>query len=313
VGDPVIPALDLTLAAVVRSAGFVDAQIGFQPPDERWRERVRTQTVSGRPAPSVNIYLFDVRENRILRTNAVHHDVSNGLVRKTEAPFRVECQYLVTAWSAARDSEQFAATVAEHRLLSLILAAFAEAAPLNPSRILPLAALGQVPAIMRDTELPTRVAPPDGYPKVAEFWGTMGDGARFKPAAHLAVTIPLAFDPQDAGGIVETIMMDVGRDAGLFEPPAEAERTLVIGGVVLDARPPNAATPVPVAGARVDLLSSTGTFRAATTTSPTGEFSFAGLVPGSYRLAYSHALIPAHAPQPLAVPAASGPVQLIFT
>jgi hypothetical protein len=309
----VIPALDLTIAAVLRRIGLVDSQIGFQPPDDKWRQRVRALTIAGRPAPSVSVYLVDIRENRSLRTNAVHREIDEGLTTETAAPFRVECHYLITAWSAAEDSDQFAATVAEHALLSRILAALAAAAPLNPQRVLSLAELAQVPAVMSDADLPTRVAPHEGFLKLAEFWGTMGDGARWHPAAYLAVTIPLAFEPTEAGGIVDSIIADFGLDADPRTPLEPVETELVVGGVVLDARPPHAAGPIRVEAARVDLLSAAGALRATTTTDSAGEFAFDGLLPGSYRLAYSHAVIPAHPPQPVTVPVASGPVQLVFT
>ena len=46
------------------------------------------------------------------------------------------------------------------------------------------------------------------------------------------------------------------------------ERVLVVGGTVLNGVGANAAAPVPVAGARVDLLAPTGTRRATATTDP---------------------------------------------
>jgi hypothetical protein len=307
-----IPALDMTIAGVLRRIPLDDTQIGFQPPDEQWVQRARALRIANKPVPSVNVYLVDILENQALRTNAIHREVTDGVTHSTHAPFRVDCHYLITAWSAAVDSDQFAATLAEHRLLSQVLAVVAAARPLNPSQILSLAELAQVPSAMEDSDLPTRLVPADGFPKLAEFWGVMGDAARLKPAIHLVVTIPLAFDPAEVGGIVDTIFVELGPDADSRTPPEPLEIDLVVGGIVLDARPPHAASPVPVPGARVDLLSAAGAFRAQTATDAHGEFEFAGLQPGAYQLGCSHPVIPASPPQPVAVPVASGPVQLVF-
>lgn len=304
-----IPALDLAIRGVLRNSGLANEQIGFQPPDDLWRNHVRTVTVGGKPAPSANVYLVDVRENQTLRSNAVHREITNGITQESDAPFRLDCHYLISAWSAAKDMDQFAATVAEHQLLSAAVLALARAAPLNPSRILPASEIAMVPLAMRDSELPTRVVPPEGFPKLAEFWGTMGDGNRWKPAAQLVATVPLIYEPAEAGGIVDTILVDLGQDLG----PAAAERALVIGGVVLDATAGAAVPPVPVGGARVDLLSGVGAHRATATTQADGTFTFEGLAPGTYGLAYSHPLHPAVPPQPVTVPLASGPVRLVFS
>jgi hypothetical protein len=40
--------------------------VGFRPPDNHWRDEVNTL---GENDAALNIYLFDVRENRKLRTN----------------------------------------------------------------------------------------------------------------------------------------------------------------------------------------------------------------------------------------------------
>lgn len=293
---------------LARVPGLTPQRVGFQPPDADWRTRVGTSQ-----GVSLNVYLVDLTEDRALRTNARHREMANGVTRETQAPNRVRLHYLVSAWNSAKDSLQVHATEEEHAVLSFALTALLRASPLNATRILTSTDLGSVPPALQDADLPTRVVPPDGFPRLAEFWGTMGRPQPLKPAIYLAITAPVVHPVQDVGGIVDAILLDVGRDAGLFEPPTVAERELVVGGVVLDARPPNAAAPLPVAGARVDLLSTAGTIRATTTSGEAGEFAFAGLPPGDYRLGYSHAVIPAHVPTPVTVPVGNGPVQLVFT
>jgi hypothetical protein len=41
-----------------------ESQIQFQPPDATWRTYVANLTVLGNPVNALNIYLFDLRENR---------------------------------------------------------------------------------------------------------------------------------------------------------------------------------------------------------------------------------------------------------
>ena len=45
-----------------------ESQIRFQPPDESWRTYVSNLTVDGQPVNALNVYLWDVRENRKLRS-----------------------------------------------------------------------------------------------------------------------------------------------------------------------------------------------------------------------------------------------------
>jgi hypothetical protein len=41
-----------------------EAQVRFQPPDEDWRTYVSNLTVNGQSVNALNVYLFDLRENR---------------------------------------------------------------------------------------------------------------------------------------------------------------------------------------------------------------------------------------------------------
>src|SRR5262245_48655344 len=71
-------------------------QVGFQPPDEDWRGHVTNLQHN-----ALNVYLVDLRENRKLRSNERARAVQNGMVSETPAPRRVDCHYLITAWSPA--------------------------------------------------------------------------------------------------------------------------------------------------------------------------------------------------------------------
>src|SRR3954447_17537082 len=69
--------------------------ISFATPDAQFPPQSVT-------LPAIDIFLYDVRENRELRTNEwVVDRVGNGAVAKRRAPVRVDCAYLITAWASA--------------------------------------------------------------------------------------------------------------------------------------------------------------------------------------------------------------------
>jgi len=47
------------------------------------------------------------------------------------------------------------------------------------------------PWVLADAALAMTVLPGEGFLKLAEFWGTMGVGYRWKPAVYLVATLPV--------------------------------------------------------------------------------------------------------------------------
>jgi hypothetical protein len=296
----------LRLGLLANVPGLTDQQVGFQPPNQDWRTRVGTV-----PGVSLNVYLAEIQEDRALRTNARHIDYVDGVAFSLAAPERVRLHYIITAWSHAKDTVAVHSTEAEHAMLGAVLAVLYRTAPISATRLLPYAEIMALPEELRG-DLPTRIAPADTFPRLTDFWGTMGRPQAWKPAVSLLVTAPIVYSQDHIGGIVDTILADFGIGEEPMAPPVAQERLLVVGGIVLDARPPNNLTPVPVGGARVDLLEAGGQPRARVTTDPSGQFAFDALPPGAYQLAYSAVGIPAHAPVPVTVPLAAGPIRLEF-
>jgi hypothetical protein len=66
------------------------AQIAFERPSEQFNP---TQT-------TLNLFLFDIRENTELRTNERIVERRNGEARVARPPKRIDCSYLLTAWAA---------------------------------------------------------------------------------------------------------------------------------------------------------------------------------------------------------------------
>ena len=279
-----------------------DTQVRFQPPDQDWRGYVKNL---GEMA--LNVYLIDLRENRKLRSNHRLREINNGLITETPAPQRVDCHYLITAWSPTLNSPAVEATSDEHALLYAATATLLQTQPLVAQTVYdpdPLPA--GFPALLADAELPTHVVPVEGFPKYAEFWGTMGDVHPWKPAIYLIVTLPVAFPKEISGAMVTTRITEY-RQSG---KPETAETWIQIGGHVLDATGPQA---VPLVGAWVQLESPTGEPLQTTRSDELGRFTFTKLRPGQYRLRWRAGAFAEPAPRLIEVPSPSGEYDLKFT
>jgi hypothetical protein len=201
----VIDTVDLVLrqTLLARVSGLDSTHIGFQPPDEDWRSHV------GGSAQGVflNCFLAELREDRRLRQGVRNGGVpaAEGAVVHRRTPVRVRCQYLMSAWNAARDSPQVAATEQEHALLGAVVAALVVADPLVPADVLTPQQLADVPEPLREGPLPVDLLPVDGFVKMAEFWGTMGRPAAWKPVVPVTVTVPVPDPGKPVGGLVRSV------------------------------------------------------------------------------------------------------------
>lgn len=293
-------------------AGLVDeSQIGFRPPDDDWIAYVNTLTVDGAPANALNVYLIELRENRALRSNEMIRAARGGFIGETRAPMRLDCHYLVTAWSSAQVSPAVEPSWDEHELLYQAASVLAANDPILPATIYGPSGLGAWPAdfpeALRDAELPVAFVPMEGFPKYAEFWGTMGSSHRWRPAIQLAVTLPILWAERSAGAEVTTRVLDFRID-----PAAPADLGLRIGGHVLDALAPAAdGSPALVPEAWVTLEAASGQRMALVRTDGAGRFQLGELRPGTYRL---RARTSGHADvvREVVVPSESGEYDLVF-
>ncbi len=266
------------------AAGVANAQIGFMPPDGDW-----DSVVSGlAPKKALSIYLVDLRENRELRSNEWLERTDQGKTRREPAPTRVDCHYLISAWSGATD--KVAKAREEHAILSEALAVLVSAGAVN----------------VAGEDLPTVIVPPEGFLKLAEFWGTMGQRHRWKPTIVVVVTIPVEGATEIAGVEVTTQLTEYRQNGD----PDSAELQVQIAGIVLDKTYP---TPEPVPRAWVGLEDSAGQPLQSTRTNASGEFTFLGLVPGSYGLRVRAAGRAEPPVKPITVPEPSGRYDLEFT
>lgn len=272
-------------------------RIGFQPPNDAWRQRVGAGT-----GLWLNCALVDLREDRKHRSTEIR--VERDPLRRVRSPFLLRCHYLLSAWNSAKDSDAIQASVAEHGLLGRVVAALVGRAPLTPADVLLPTELGGLPTAWREAALDTDILPPEGFPKVPEFWGTLGRGSPWRPVVWLAVTVPVTPEPRSVDGIVTTIVGSLGRGRA----PEAPETLLTIGGLLLDA-----------AGSTVDdglvtLTDPAGHLLHRALTGGDGRFVLDGIPPGSYRVFARATDQPPLGPQDVTLPAPlGGPLELQFT
>ena len=98
--------LDETLKQLlIQKAGLDPAHMDiiFDIPTRDWATQAVTR-------PTVNLYLFDIRENLERREMAWEAETSgNGRMRLKRRPVRVDLSYMITCWTTATEDQ--------HRLL----------------------------------------------------------------------------------------------------------------------------------------------------------------------------------------------------
>jgi hypothetical protein len=180
---------------------------------------------------TVNLFLFEVKENLDLRSNeAVVRRVDNQSLVEPP-PYRAECEYLVTAWPVGGTD----LPKQEHALLGQLLQLFAGTPVLPPAFLTPN-------LLQQEPPLPMVLVRPDGVRNPAEFWAAIGN--RIKPSLLLSVTVSLqAFDTEQYPSIITSeIRLETQPGGAVLDAPF-----FRIGGTVVDA----ASAPVANAGVRV--------------------------------------------------------------
>jgi hypothetical protein len=169
----VINLLDLSLRRfLLHELGFADddLDVTFDAPDSDWGARVTRATV--------NLFLWDLRRNQSEAHSGSETVVGADGVRVRRPPLpRVDCRYLVTAWTAD--------VADEHEILGDLLRILLPATTLREEHCEPaLAAIKPLPTL--------QAALPDTR-DAADFWSALG--GQLRPGLDLLVTAVVPTGP----------------------------------------------------------------------------------------------------------------------
>jgi len=166
----VIHEVDEALRRLVKEQALhgTDVEIAFEAPTKDWAAR--------RNAPTVNLYLYDIREDLRRRQRGLLNEyASDGTVAARHVPPRhIKLSYLITAWTQRPEDE--------HRLLSSLLACFLRHDAIPPDL------LG---ATLTEIGLPVPLTvglPPPEDRAFADVWSALG--GELKPSLDVVVTTP---------------------------------------------------------------------------------------------------------------------------
>ena len=202
-----ISEVDDALRALVRTDaldGSTDVDVVLDAPTKDWAAR--------RNAPTVNLYLYDIREDLRRRENGWMERVSNGqVVSRQPIPRYFKLSYLVTAWTQRPEDE--------HRLLANLMRCFLHYDAM-PDELLPTTAVDG-----RTVRLTVGLPPPEDR-AFADVWTALG--GELKPSLDVVVIAPMDIGmPRPAGppvtGGASVSMSDTvhgGEDQGVHKHTA---------------------------------------------------------------------------------------------
>lgn len=182
--------------------GFEAVEIAFDAPSKDWSGKLT--------GPSVNLFLYDLRQASEGSTNFPQERRLNGVTITVAPPFRLELTYAVTAWANAVQDE--------HRLLSQVLSILFSYQELPPDVL-----------SESTTDADTRVGRP--REDKADFWSAVG--GQYKPSIDYVVNITVdSGATYTRGPEVRTRSVRLRKSDG---PASTIESFHGFGGTVSDA------------------------------------------------------------------------------
>jgi hypothetical protein len=144
--------------------------VSFEAPTRDWAAR--------RNAPTVNLFLYDIREDRSrhFQGRIAERDADGQIVAWHDAPHFFALSYLVTAWTNRATDE--------HRLLAALLAGLVRYDELPAERL-----TGSLAALRLAVPM-TVAAPPGEGRALADVWTALGGD--LKPSLDLVVVAPVS-------------------------------------------------------------------------------------------------------------------------
>jgi hypothetical protein len=259
--------LDETIRQLVSSEMPIkngEIEVSFDQPKREWSSRLSK--------PTVNFFLYDLRENPVLRQHQ-WEDVptkkpGDNQAHRKRSPFRIDCFYMLTTWANEPDDE--------HRLLSRCLSVLFRHPVLPEDRLIGL--LKNQPY-----EIQARLASHDRLTNPAELWSAMDNEMR--PSISYIVT--LALDPwtEVTGPVVHSLTLRTGISRTIplrqvLDQESLGNDMIFIGGSILKKGENGSAASTPLADIQV-AIKGTGLF---TTSNAQGQYALGSLVPGEYTL-----------------------------
>ncbi|MGR0219706.1 DUF4255 domain-containing protein [Agromyces sp. ZXT2-6] len=172
--------IDDALKALVKASEGIaaDIDIAFDAPTTEWAAR--------RNAPTVDLFLYDIREDVRRREYgwSEQRDERGVVTARAPAPRYFKLSYLVTAWTQRPDDE--------HRLLDALLRCFLRYDAIPGTFVV---------EILAETGLPcslTIAQPPPEDRAFADVWSSLG--GELKPSLDVVITAPVSRDVTYAVG-----------------------------------------------------------------------------------------------------------------
>ena len=152
------------------ATGTKDVEVVFDAPTKEWSGR--------RSAPTIDVYLYDIREDLRRRSRGMINEYSPDqvVIGRHLPPRHFKLSSLITAWTARPEDE--------HRLLAHLLESFLRFDLVPPDLLTGSLAEATTPVAM------TIALPPPEDRSFADVWTALG--GELKPSLDLVVSAPLA-------------------------------------------------------------------------------------------------------------------------
>ncbi len=208
--------VDESLRALVKRDALngADVEVAFDAPTKEWAAR--------RNAPTVDIYLYDIREDlhrREVMWEPVR-DKTGKVTGRRPPPRRFKLSYLVTAWTQRPEDE--------HRLLSALLASFVR------NETIPKDVLAGVLATSDEALIVTIALPPPQDRSLSDVWTALG--GELKPSLDLVVTAPVVDTRTEVPGppVLEEPKLRVNGEASARRGPKAPPQPDIPGPAIPD-------------------------------------------------------------------------------
>lgn len=183
---------------------LVAAQVAFERPSEQFNPSQTT----------VNLFLFDIRENTELREKEPFVERRDGKALIRRPPMRVDCSYLLTAWAAGSTGPEL--VLEEHELLGQAMQVLARY-PTIPEKFL----RGSLKEQGRPMPLSVGGTNKGEVKDPADFWSALGN--KLRPSLIVTATLELQTSGAETAPLVTTQRLRLGLRAAEIGPGLDAE------------------------------------------------------------------------------------------